>query len=743
MSIEVNSIMEESVWLEETKLEAVPLQPSAARENRALFDNLQNELNSLKELIRQIKSTGLKDEVERELQTTGELLNEADTFIAEHKANTDDNPPSLTQDIFDDFMNGIADSKYRLRAVCVRERNAMMNDTLPWKSGTRSIVYYAIIAAVFFFLACCYWGVRSYSSPTQEKILDVRLTEVVRHAEMSEVLIPGMQSTVKEELLKVAVEDDHGSNDSNQMLTPDKVFQEANLAANEQQTKHHKDDLPREPENAQTNLPMTNLERVEVAEPPLEDKEAGVKNTFEEKNFSNKPRNINHSLAVNDADSLTEEERLDVNVEGVILPREVVDPSNEHVGVPQSQEEVSLSGEFISANIEGTKGILTTNDENAHHNNNAIRPMNDQSSLTARESEEKSEKELVQGRQSVSSTLFGNQAPASTSDMTNKPSDGTQSSPSSVTRSVADDGCSDEDAQQDQTSLLKAVLSDDLTRLEDQWRCGSRNATQRDENGTSLLHHSVWRNNTTITRFLINHGAEVNAVGQGGKTALHLASHQGYLEVARLLLESGSNVDQVDTDKHTALHYAAHECRKEVAELLIARSADVNAKEQHGQSALFYAINRGCSSVAELLLRSKAVNVDIIDMWGYTALHYATEQNMESVVQSLCERGARKDIFNERGLTALHLAVQNGYMGVIKVLLEAGANINLASLMEGYTPLHMAAKRGDERVVQILLVRRARCDLLDEDLRSAYALAKDAGHGPLLQLFKLCVASAT
>eukprot|EP01039_Chlorochromonas_danica_P009385 gene9385-10365_t len=461
-------------------------------------------------------------------------------------------------------------------------------------------------------------------------------------------------------------------------------------------------------------------------------KETGAKHEMsEEMNDEKKPRSDRHTIGANDTDSSAESEWSGVNTAGVKLSSEAVDLSNEHA-------EVSLSGEVASSNNDEGQRVLSVVDEDNHHNENNhwTSSMNDENKLGQDKSENDHKGDgLSQSASAESSSFPSDQAPAL--EVSNQISD----APPLSGGGARDDGCSDEDIQGGKTALHLASHQGYLEVARLLLESGS-NVDQVDTGNHTALHYAVHGCHKEVVELLIARSADVNAVGQGGKTALHLASHQGYLEVARLLLESGSNVDQVDTDKHTALHYAAHECRKEVAELLIARSADVNAKEQHGKSALFYAINQGCSSVAELLLlMSEAVNVDIIDMWGNTTLHYATEQNMVTVVQSLCQRGARKDMFNKLGFTPLHLAVQKGNIDMVEVLLEAGANINQASWAEKQTVVHMAAKRGDKKLLRYLLDLGAQCDVLDEDGHSAYALAKDAGHDYLLDLLKNCPAA--
>eukprot|EP00981_Chlorochromonas_danica_P005067 scaffold1028_cov205-Ochromonas_danica.AAC.1 len=284
-------------------------------------------------------------------------------------------------------------------------------------------------------------------------------------------------------------------------------------------------------------------------------KETGAKHEMsEEMNDEKKPRSDRHTIGANDTDSSAESEWSGVNTAGVKLSSEAVDLSNEHA-------EVSLSGEVASSNNDEGQRVLSVVDEDNQHNDNNhwTSSMNDENKLGQDKSENDHKGDgLSQSASAESSSFPSDQAPAL--EVSNQISD----APPLSGGGARDDGCSDEDIQK-QDNLFSAVKSNNLTRLEELWRCGLRNMTVRDE---------------------------------GGKTALHLASHQGYLEVARLLLESGSNVDQVDTGNHTALHYAVHGCHKEVVELLIARSADVNAVGQGGKTALHLASYQGYLEVA-------------------------------------------------------------------------------------------------------------------------------------------------
>ena len=72
----------------------------------------------------------------------------------------------------------------------------------------------------------------------------------------------------------------------------------------------------------------------------------------------------------------------------------------------------------------------------------------------------------------------------------------------------------------------------------------------------------------SVTRLLLEHGADVNAQSKTCMTPLHWASSNGTLEVVRLLLEHGADVEVKNDDGETALQEAVESGHDEVVKLL-------------------------------------------------------------------------------------------------------------------------------------------------------------------------------
>lgn len=128
-------------------------------------------------------------------------------------------------------------------------------------------------------------------------------------------------------------------------------------------------------------------------------------------------------------------------------------------------------------------------------------------------------------------------------------------------------------------SIQKAATygdTDEITRL---LQAGA-NINEPDENGNMALHNAAWNGHVETVRFLLNHGADVNAVRQAASTnawtPLHFTAENDQLECARLLVDAGANINATDQFGQTPLFLALDEMvSPNVAKLLIERGADL------------------------------------------------------------------------------------------------------------------------------------------------------------------------
>jgi ankyrin repeat protein len=98
------------------------------------------------------------------------------------------------------------------------------------------------------------------------------------------------------------------------------------------------------------------------------------------------------------------------------------------------------------------------------------------------------------------------------------------------------------------------------------------------------LHLAAHCNDVEFVRWLLDHGAVVDALDDTRQTPLHFACLGGSMEAAELLLSSGANIEAQDDVGWTPLHCAANNQSKTVVELLLKKGANPNAKTNSGET---------------------------------------------------------------------------------------------------------------------------------------------------------------
>ena len=178
---------------------------------------------------------------------------------------------------------------------------------------------------------------------------------------------------------------------------------------------------------------------------------------------------------------------------------------------------------------------------------------------------------------------------------------------------------------------------------------GADSNTKVDKDGYTALMKAAWRGREKTAKQLLEHGADVNAKNNDGRTALMVAAS-------------------------SALMSASSERCEKTVKLLLEHGADVNAKNNDGRTALMEAVGWRIENNNAKLLLEHGADVNAKDNSGGTALMKAASAGHEKNATLLLEHGADADLRNAAGMTALMIARANMNWGLEQLLREHGAD---------------------------------------------------------------------
>ncbi len=282
----------------------------------------------------------------------------------------------------------------------------------------------------------------------------------------------------------------------------------------------------------------------------------------------------------------------------------------------------------------------------------------------------------------------------------------------------------------------------------------------KDENGRTPLHWAARGGHFEVLQYLVDRGADLNAIDNNGIAPLHSLARSGQTEAARLLIDKGADIDIKDPVKLTPLNMAAESGLEAMVKLLIEKGANIENKHAYGRTPLVGAAReRGNINVIRMLLDAGA-DVNSSDNWGATALDLAAWRGFEEVVNLLLERGAllpdapikiRELLQNaaekrltglfsriaekgadltfpiEDGGTLLNAAASGGAVPILETLLAKGLDINRQD-GNGWSPLHFAAEMGHADAVAFLLTKKANINARTLMGQTAYNIAEENGN---------------
>ena len=184
-----------------------------------------------------------------------------------------------------------------------------------------------------------------------------------------------------------------------------------------------------------------------------------------------------------------------------------------------------------------------------------------------------------------------------------------------------------------------AVNSEPKTSVEDLKKWLKQGADPNEE-----LANAVTAGDVERVRYLVDHGANMDARDGDGYTALGNAVRFNYAPIANVLIEHKADTNTTDLSGWTPLMYAAWSDSPELATLLIAHGARSDfTGERQGLTPLAIAAQNGKSKAAAVLIDAGADINHAVGAGQYTPLMLAATSGSTDIAQRLAaERRERQ-----------------------------------------------------------------------------------------------------
>lgn len=235
--------------------------------------------------------------------------------------------------------------------------------------------------------------------------------------------------------------------------------------------------------------------------------------------------------------------------------------------------------------------------------------------------------------------------------------------------------------------------------------------------GDSPLSRALALVRKSLVPLLIAGGADVNARNGQDLTLLHQAILKEDSETAVFLLDQGADMNALTGEQESPLQLTIH-CRlPTVVDKLCSLGVSFSSPDSKGDAPLWTALESEQDAVASVLVRH---GVDT-DCWGpgpdgclQTLLHRAIDENKEHAAVFLIRSGCDLNSPRQQGpdgqggdeakdkASPLHLCCQWGLVRVLQTLIDHGANVNAVDC-DNKTPLHVAIENQHDEIIAILL----------------------------------------
>ncbi|MBO4311717.1 MAG: ankyrin repeat domain-containing protein [Desulfovibrionaceae bacterium] len=306
----------------------------------------------------------------------------------------------------------------------------------------------------------------------------------------------------------------------------------------------------------------------------------------------------------------------------------------------------------------------------------------------------------------------------------------------------------DKDSEGKIDAAFSAIKAGDIQQVQQLFASGLSVNARHSSEGSCPLHMAAICGRLDIMKWLLDHGADINARDFTGYTPLLSCLWMA----AQQALHSNPDAGLPPERQSIIAKMPPLQDIRAAILFLIQNGADGNVAGDRGLLAIHWAVLMQDEEIIWALLRSDGVSPSAVprafetppmararDIDGNTPLILAAGIGNTAAIELLRHNGAIIDEANNVSQTALIAAALNKKAGAAELLLRLGADISCKT-QEGLTALHLAAHNDDADTLAILIQHHAELDAKDNEGWSALMLAARDGRENALRM--LCESGA-
>ena len=225
----------------------------------------------------------------------------------------------------------------------------------------------------------------------------------------------------------------------------------------------------------------------------------------------------------------------------------------------------------------------------------------------------------------------------------------------------------------------------------------------------TALHLAASRGDASLSKLLLNGGADVNAVCCQGSTPLLKALYAMRVNVqcVKVLLDAGADVEVQTISGRSILHLAVLKCDEACVESILLAGANPNVPDNYGKTPLWIAVQENNVRLVPLIARYGGDVNYCRPPQNLSLLSLAITCQSVSMVEQLLRLEASVDTETALCATPLSLAVDVQNIPIIKLLLHENCRLNIVGnsnhTLIPQTPLQIAFERANLSVIKLLM----------------------------------------